>query len=94
LYLSQKLLGFPEQDAREISSFIRMLFQGITIDAHPDELLATLQADKKNDQGKVNFVLLKGIGDPVINQNPGVEMIKEAIDFALHHINSPVEHHG
>lgn len=45
----------------------------------PDGLLEHMMYDKKNAEGKINFVLLKGIGKPVYNQNVDESIIRAAL---------------
>ena len=40
-----------------------------------------MKHDKKNVAGTINFTLLGGIGDILINQTATTEEIKEALDF-------------
>ncbi len=44
-------------------------------------IIKKMQSDKKNEQGKINFTLLSGIGSAVINQNVPDEIIAQAIEF-------------
>lgn len=44
-----------------------------------EETIKLMQSDKKNEKGKVNFTLLSGIGKAVINQNPSLSIIREAL---------------
>ena len=83
IYLSQKMLNFPDHDAEEICSFIRKHYGHLSIDANADAMLELIRADKKNEQSEVNFALLRNIGEPVINQTPTEAMIKEALEFSF-----------
>ena len=46
---------------------------------NPDEIIKHMKFDKKNSGGRINFVLLKGIGNPVYNQSVDESLIKEII---------------
>ena len=52
----------------------------ITCDDYP-ALLELMRHDKKNTAGIINFTLLGGIGDIIINQTATDEEICEALDF-------------
>ncbi|MCQ2311249.1 MAG: 3-dehydroquinate synthase [Paludibacteraceae bacterium] len=47
-----------------------------------DQIIALMRDDKKNEQqGQINFTLLKAIGEPVINSTATETEIKEALDY-------------
>ncbi len=92
IFLSQKMLDFPGTDADEIISFIQKHYDHFSMEADVDEVLEFIRSDKKNEQSITNFVLLKNIGDPVINQNPGEAITREAVEFTLQRIKSIVQH--
>ena len=52
----------------------------ITCDDYP-RLLELMHHDKKNVGNTINFTLLGGIGDILINQTATEDEIKEALDF-------------
>jgi 3-dehydroquinate synthase len=52
----------------------------ITCNDYP-ELLELMTHDKKNIGSTINFTLLGGIGDIIINQTATKEEILEALDF-------------
>ena len=43
--------------------------------------ISLLSHDKKNDRGKINFVLLEDISKPVIDVNVGQKLLDNAFDF-------------
>ncbi len=92
IFLSQRMLDFPKTDADEISSLIQKHYDHFSLEVDINEILDLIHADKKNQQSVTNFVLLKNIGDPVINQNPGDALITEAVEFAMQRIKSIVQH--
>lgn len=94
IFLSKKMLGFPEQDANEIISFIQKQYGHISVEANTSEVVELIRSDKKNEQQQTNFVLLSEISEPVINQRPNDSLIKEAVDFSLQQIKSSVDQHG
>ncbi|ERJ61253.1 3-dehydroquinate synthase [Sphingobacterium paucimobilis] len=48
-----------------------------------DELIALMKNDKKNEEGKIGFALLKEIGNATYNIFIGEEDIREALDYYL-----------
>ena len=82
LYLSCIKTGFPTEKMHQTVTFIKEHYgkMDITCDDY-DELIELMGHDKKNDAGVINFTLLGGIGDILINRNADDEEIKEALDF-------------
>ncbi|MDE3740370.1 3-dehydroquinate synthase [Maribacter polysaccharolyticus] len=67
-YLSHQLSGLPLEDLADIKKtflkrYPKVDFTGEDIKA----ILSMLKFDKKNTHGNINFVLLKSIGEPVID---------------------------
>jgi len=94
IYLSQNMLGFPSDAAREIISFIQKHYAHLSFGADTEEVLKLIRSDKKNEQSEVNVVLLKNTGEPVINCKPSDDLLKEAIEFSFHQLKSTVDQHG
>ncbi|MDP3988250.1 MAG: 3-dehydroquinate synthase, partial [Candidatus Levybacteria bacterium] len=46
-----------------------------------EEILKKMKSDKKNEKGNVKFVLLKGIGEAVYDQQIDQSVIKEALEY-------------
>jgi 3-dehydroquinate synthase len=90
IFLSKKLLDFPEQEANEIILFIQKHYGYISIEADFENVLDLIRYDKKNTQSEFSFVLLNRIGEPAINQKPNEVLITEAIEFSLKQIKSVV----
>ena len=91
LFLSQKMLDFPEREADEIISFIQNYFSDFSNEINTGKILELIRSDKKNEHSEINFVLLKNIGEPVINQKPDDALIKEAIEFSFHRLKNTVD---
>ena len=82
LYLSHKALNFPIDIIRKIKEHLENVFDKIYISSNEiKHLFNLLQFDKKNFSNKVNFVLLKDIGNCEVDINVKNEIIREAIDF-------------
>jgi len=44
-------------------------------------LLALMQHDKKNVAGRINFTLLRNVGEIALDQTATTQEIEEALDF-------------
>lgn len=67
-YLSSKILDFPIETTNSIKDLFANYYGKVTIeeiDYAP--IMELLKYDKKNNHGDINFVLLKSIGNPVID---------------------------
>lgn len=83
LYLSVKLLGFPEKYLSQIVAIMREYYGKPTGSCKDyDELIRLMRHDKKNVvPGEISFTLLRNAGDCRLNQHADTEDIKEALDF-------------
>jgi 3-dehydroquinate synthase len=82
LYLSHKQLGFPMAKIEDFAKYIKGLYGHITItenDINP--LIELMRHDKKNEANKINFTLLKDIGDIEINCHATEEEIIDSLIF-------------
>lgn len=82
LYLSAIKTGFPTDKMRQTVRFILDHYgkMNITCDDYPT-LLELMTHDKKNIAGIINFTLLGGVGDILIDQTATKDEIYEAFDF-------------
>jgi 3-dehydroquinate synthase len=82
LYLSAIKTGFPSDKMHQTARFILDHYgkMNITCDDYPT-LLELMTHDKKNIAGVINFTLLGGVGDILINQTATKDEIYEAFDF-------------
>lgn len=82
LYLCATKTNFPSDKMHQTVAFIKEHYgkMSITCDDYLT-LLELMTHDKKNVAGIINFTLLGGIGDILINQTATTEEIKEALDF-------------
>lgn len=81
-YLSHKVTNLAENDMAQIKEVIRHTFA--KIDFHKNDrapIIKLMEHDKKNVGGKINFVLLKAIGDPKIDQQVDPNLVLEAFDY-------------
>ncbi len=81
-YLSYKLTNLPKSDLEDIkatflSKYPKVAFTNKDI----EEILKLLKFDKKNSHGNINFVLLKNIGETVIDVKVNEELLKESFAY-------------
>lgn len=82
LYASHRITDFPKNELREVSEKIIGIFPKVKIsESEFEEIIELLKFDKKNSHGKVNFVLLKNFGDPVIDCSVPREILFDALKF-------------
>ncbi len=82
LYLSATLTGFPTDKMRQTIRFIRESWGYFPIECNQyDRLFELMTHDKKNENGIINFTLLREIGDIAINQTADKKQIEEMFDF-------------
>ncbi len=82
LYLSSKVVGFPEADLERISRWITGLYGGFSITGDDfDALYRLMQHDKKNEGDRINFTLIEGIGQFTINRHCTKELIYESLEY-------------
>ena len=82
LYLSAVKTGFPSDRMRQTVRYIFEHYGRMPITCHDyPELLELMSHDKKNTAGRMNFTLLSGVGQVLIDQTATKEEIEEALDF-------------
>lgn len=82
LYLSHIKCGFPLQELRQVAQFIREHYGQLPISCDDyDELLQWMLHDKKNIHNRINFTLLRAVGDYQLDQTVTEAEIKAALDF-------------
>ena len=78
----KELLNQLEFD--EINTFISNLYPKIQLSqTNIDSLISLMKHDKKNNDNRINFTLISGIGKAVINEYVDELLIKEALGFML-----------
>lgn len=83
-FLSAKTEDFPQKELQEIKKVISEMYGRIQCTrSDQDKIIELLKFDKKNEAGKINFVLLRNIGEPVIDCQVSNELIYEAFDYYL-----------
>ncbi|NJW53268.1 3-dehydroquinate synthase [Salinimicrobium oceani] len=81
-YLSVELEGFPKDQYNEIREVIHSMFGKIDIlEEDKAKIIELLKFDKKNEGGKINFVLLRKIAEPVIDREVPNSLLFEAFKY-------------
>ncbi|GAL67074.1 3-dehydroquinate synthase [Jejuia pallidilutea] len=84
LYISEKLVGFPQQKTQSIKTLLRKYYGKVEFeDSDYKPILELLKYDKKNSHGNINFVLLEDIGKTKIDCLVEESLIIEAFQFYL-----------
>ena len=83
-YISYELEEFPKEKLEEIRQSIIDLYGQVSFSKEEQEkIIELLKFDKKNEGGKINFVLLRKIGEPVIDRQVPNEVIFDAFRYYL-----------
>lgn len=81
-FISMELQGFPQEKLKSITSKILDLFEKVQFEKEDiEKIIELMKFDKKNSHGKINFVLLKDIGSPIIDCLVSNEVIYRAFNF-------------
>ena len=82
LYISHKKFNFPLKDVVTVKEHLKNYFSSILLEE--DDIMNIYELmvyDKKNEGSKINFVLLKEIGKPVIDQIVNKDLFIESFEF-------------
>lgn len=81
-FISTKLNLLDLDSLNDISKSLCSIYGKIDIPtAYEDNITELLKFDKKNSHGKINFVLLEGIGKPKIDCQVENDIIKASFDY-------------
>lgn len=81
-YLSVTKAGFPREELTRLQSIVRELYGVVPVDCKSyDRLYELMSNDKKNKGERVNFTLLRSIGEAITDCDVSRDDIFEAIDF-------------
>ncbi|MDX1471545.1 MAG: 3-dehydroquinate synthase, partial [Flavobacteriaceae bacterium] len=87
-FISTKLLNFPKSALEEVTETFTANYPLIPIQTPAQNAIINLMKfDKKNEGGRINFVLLEQIGKPKIDCQVENQLIKEA----FHYYNKSLE---
>ena len=85
-YLSHKLTGLSSADLTEIKTTFLQNYPKVHFTQEDIEaILVLLKFDKKNSHGNINFVLLKTLGEPVIDVKIPNDLYQEAFAYYMDH---------
>jgi len=81
-YLSQQVLGLPEQEVKEVVRYLLDTYElpVLSIENY-DAYLKLMQNDKKNEGRQINFSLLHPLGQAAVNQTCEPGLIRQSLDF-------------
>lgn len=80
--LSENIGYLSTKEFLEIYSIVSGQYPKLTLDDQMiDSILSLMQNDKKNNTGKINFTLLKGIGKATVDHYPTLIEVKKALSF-------------
>ena len=83
-YLSIHCSGLDIEIARDIKTTFLKIFKKIELNSHDKkEILNLLRHDKKNIDYKINFVLIRSIGNPEIDVQVPKDLFEDAFNFYL-----------
>ena len=81
-YISEQLFGFPKNILTELTHLVGQLYGKVDfLTEHIEEIISLLSYDKKNVDGRINFVLLEDIGAIALDCEVSNELIMSAFDF-------------
>jgi 3-dehydroquinate synthase len=81
-FISTKISDFPEEKLTSITKKILDIFPKVELEESDfEKILDLLKFDKKNTHGNINFVLLKDIGQPLIDCRVPENVMMEALVF-------------
>lgn len=83
-FISTKITDFPKEKLTSITEKILDIFPKVNLEETDfEKIVELLKFDKKNTHGNINFVLLKDIGQPVIDCRVPENIMLEALDFYM-----------
>lgn len=80
-YISTQITGLSQSVLEDITQFILSIYPPYNLLGFTNKLLHLMTHDKKNMNDKINFSLLKEIGEVIYDQTCDVKLIKNAIEY-------------
>ena len=81
-FISNKIFDFPIEKLKKIKNHILKIFNRVDFTkSEIDNIIKLLIYDKKNSHGKVNFILLKDIGQPMYDIKVDNSLILESFNY-------------
>lgn len=82
LFLSEKMCGFPSRYLKNTAEWIIRLYGTFYIKKQDfDTMYELMQHDKKNEKNRINFTLLKDVGQFQIDRHCDRELIFASLDY-------------
>ena len=84
LYFSSKLFGFPMEYTNELKNFVNRFYGKYDLNESDfDAIIDLMQFDKKNVNGKVNFVLLDQMEHCKMDVQVDKDLLNEGLKYYL-----------
>ncbi len=81
-YISHKLFGFPNLALVSLKNYVLKTYGKIRIDEeHYSPILDLMKHDKKNTNGVVKYILLKDVGDFIIDTTASNDLVIEGLTY-------------
>lgn len=81
-YVSKKLHGFPINELESLKDYVLKTYGKITIGKeHYTSILDLMKHDKKNANGVVKYILLKDVGEFILDVTAPNDLITEGLDY-------------
>ncbi len=81
-YVSKKLHGFPINELESLKDYVLKTYGKITIEKeHYASILDLMKHDKKNVNGVVKYILLKDVGEFILDATAPNDLIIEGLDY-------------
>ncbi len=84
LYLSKKKLHLPEEQFKQGCTIVENIFGRTDLSVDAEKVFALLKNDKKNEAGKLRFVLLPELGRAQVDVEVSEEEAMDALHFLMH----------
>ena len=81
-YISHKTYGFAKSELEKLKDYVIKTYGKTTIDKkHYPAILELMKHDKKNTKGTVRYILLKDLGDFVLDGVATLDIVVEGLEY-------------
>jgi len=81
-FLSHRMLGLSKTALESVSRYLLSVYDPYPLQKkNYPAYFQLMKNDKKNEDGKINFSLINPLGEAVVNQTCGKELIEESLDY-------------
>lgn len=81
-FISYKIYGFPKNILDHLKNYVHQFYKSLDFNQEEiNTIIDLMKYDKKNYKDQINFVLLKKIGEPVLDCQVDNILIKEAFEY-------------